>query len=205
MELGSCVTSITFQAVYLAGRIYGARQSSSYSVMKLESHRARSVCYFYYILGSLPSRTYLWSQEFSHGARKTQSQVCLLLLLHSRQSTQPNESIELGIHGARSVCYFYYILGSLPSRTNLWSQAVMELFNHGARESCCQVRVQTAQNVIEVVHRLSSMAVQLHDCLAPQILPARQTAQNVIKVTRGPSSMKSQLHRFVLLGRLPRM
>ena len=149
---------------------------------------------------------------------------------------------------ARSMCYFYYVLGSLPSRTNLWSLAVMELDRHGSGQECNRSNTRTqlhdcltpwihpasqsAQNVIEVTQRPSSMTEQLNDCLAPQILPPRQTAQNVIevihgpssepclakwirpawqtaqnviKVTHRPSSMKTQLHRFFRLGRLPRM
>ena len=63
--------------------------------MELGNNEARSVGYYYYILGSLPNA---------------------------------GESMELGRKGARSVGYNYYILGSLP-----YPYESMELGSHGAR------------------------------------------------------------------------
>ena len=54
--------------------------------------------------------------------------------------------MEQDSHGARSVCYFYFILGSLLSRTNLWSLEVMEL-------GLCVTFIIFSDS--------------LHDCLAP--------------------------------------
>ena len=51
---------------------------------------------------------------------RVRSKVFVLQLLHARQSTYPDESMEPDNHGADVVCNFYYILGSLPSRKNLW-------------------------------------------------------------------------------------
>ena len=74
MELGPCVTIFTRQAVYLAGQFNGARPSlelgSGVIVIKCQAvylagriHGDRTVCYHYYMLGSLAKRQVLAARK----------------------------------------------------------------------------------------------------------------------------------------------
>ena len=93
--------------------------------MELGSHGARSVKYYYYILGNLSNSDE--SMELcSHGARFVNYYYYIL-------GTRPNadESMEIVRHGANYVYYYYYILGSIRKSGRI----------HGALHSWNKVRL----------------------------------------------------------------
>ena len=108
--------------------------------MNLEIVGVSSLCYFYYILGSLTSRTNLWSREIMELNSSRAGSLCYFYYILGSLPI-PHESMELGRHGVRSVCYFLHhgqltLLGEINGARRTWIYTVMVLESHEARYVC---------------------------------------------------------------------